>query len=345
MDQNGQLESTFGNNGIVHFNDTNASQNDWITCITLDPIGNIFLGGYTHGSLGEQNAGGPLTSDIFVIKLTPAGDLASEFNQDGILQFGHLTVGSTHASSNEILTDIVVDGLGRVIISGYTSGNLGDLAGQMDVFLARITEGGDLDPSFDDDGIVHFGDTTMGSRASQVEGRSRLALGTSGEIFVLSNSYGDFGEVNAGQSDVILMKLQSNGSLDPTYAGTGVFQLGLSSIGSNGSGDDFASVIKLHNDGSIYFAGHTNGSLGETSAGAFDGYVAKLTVNGNLDSNFHTMGIRQLGVATIGLGASANDWATSVQVDSSGDIYIAGATEGSVGEAGGGNADILLVKL
>ena len=79
--------------------------------------------------------------------------------------------------------------------------------------------------------------------------------------------------------------------------------------------------------------GHTKGGLdGNTSSGSADLFVVK----------YNSSGTKQ---RTKQLGSSSSDYAKGVAVDSSGNVYAAGYTEGGLdGNTSAGDKDIFLVK-
>ncbi|MGD9125784.1 MAG: SBBP repeat-containing protein [Planctomycetia bacterium] len=96
------------------------------TDIAIDASGNIYLLGTTEGEMAGPNAGG---LDVFVRKYDSTGDLA------WTKQFG--TVGDDTGRR------LMVDNLGNIYFTGYTSGNFagpGTHMGENDIFLAKITE-------------------------------------------------------------------------------------------------------------------------------------------------------------------------------------------------------------
>ncbi|MBI5189242.1 MAG: SBBP repeat-containing protein [Nitrospirae bacterium] len=96
---------------------------------------------------------------------------------------------------------------------------------------------------------------------------------------------------------------------------------------------DYADGVSVDSSGNIYAAGRTDGSLdGKASSGNADLFIVKY--NGN--------GVKQW---TLQLGTSDFDVACDVVVDSSGSVYAAGYTDGSLdGNTNAGDLDIFVVK-
>jgi len=88
----------------------------------------------------------------------------------------------------------------------------------------------------------------------------------------------------------------------------------LSQVGT--SGYDYANSVAVDSAGNVYTTGRTSGSLGGVNTGLYDGFITKHDSNGNL------IWKQQLG--TVGY-----DTSNSIALDSAGNIYINGWTDGS----------------
>ena len=96
--------------------------------VSADGLGNVYISGYTDGSLGGPNAGG---DDAFVSKYDAAGTL------QWTRQLG--------TSSSDHSYGVSADGLGNVYISGHTGGSLGGPnAGSYDAFVSKYDAAGTL---------------------------------------------------------------------------------------------------------------------------------------------------------------------------------------------------------
>lgn len=264
---------------------------------------------------------------------------------------------------------IAVDVQGQSWVSGYTSGNLGGTnAGGQDLFLSRLSAGGSVDFISQRGGSgneVGVGVALVGSgtvftggytNSGTIDGQSapggldaltvrydtsgtwqgtmRLGssasdlgyalAGNSTHLLVGGYTFGSFdGQTNAGGADAFLSKRDSTGAVVWTrYAGT--------------SGYDYGRGATFDNAGNAYLTGYTEGSFsGFTNAGgtagATDLFVARYDSAGN-----RTL-LKQFGV-------SGYDDALDVKVDGSGNIYLAGSTQGALGgqtNAGGYGAFVM----
>ena len=131
------------------------------------------------------------------------------------------------------------------------------------------------------------------------EARS-VKVGPDGSVFVTGALRGALpGQANAGREDAFVAKYDSAGN--PLWAQ----QLGT-------SGEDWGISVAVDASGNSYVAGSTRGGLdGNTSAGAYDLFLAKYDPSGNKQWT------RQFGSAT-------NDLARDIEVDSAGNIYVTG---------------------
>jgi hypothetical protein len=105
-----------------------TSADDLSFGVSADHLGNVFISGYTDGSLGGPKAGG---ADAFVSKYDSAGALVWS------RQLG--------TSNYDVSYGASADNLGNVYITGYTAGSLDrPNAGVDDAFLSKYDGGGNL---------------------------------------------------------------------------------------------------------------------------------------------------------------------------------------------------------
>jgi hypothetical protein len=273
-------------------NQLGTSTLDFSHSVALDGIGNIFISGYTGGSLGGTNAG---ASDAFLTKYDPAGNL--------------LWTEQLGTSSKDLSYSVVLDSSGNAFISGYTEGNLGGTNTVYDdAFLAKYDPDGtllwieqlgtsDYDESFsvavDASGNAFIsgltegslGGTNVGSRdaflskydpagnllwteqlgTNEHEKSWSVAVDASGNAFISGNTYGSLGGTNAGLDDAFLAKYDTAGNLLWTE------QLGTSHY-------DRSTSVAVDAVGNVFISGNTYGSLGGTNASSSDAFLVKFAV-------------------------------------------------------------------
>lgn len=210
----------------------------------------------------------------------------------------------------------------------------------------------DADKSF----ILQFGRNTMSDHTASYENDefSDVAIDDDGYIYAVGYTQGNLFETNAfyGESDAIVVKMKPNKSI------VWAKQIGGALHGWAAAGDDYATAVAVDSSGNVYVGGHTYGDLAETNAdpgdsddpeavgnynrskesdGTSDIFIAKLDSSGNLED------IRQFGRSTStdlteeGIfeydgeeyyRARDDESLTGMDIDSAGNVYIAGITDG-----------------
>ncbi len=201
---------------------------------------------------------------------------------------------------------VAVDGSDNIYITGWTEGDLGEPnAGEGDAFLVKFdTLGNEL------------WSRQVGT-VSTDESRS-VAVDGSGNVYITGYTQGDLAGPNAGLSDAFLVKYDSLGN-----------QIWSQQIGT--SGMEYSYSVAVDGSGNAYITGDTYGDLDGTNAGYSDIYLVKFDSSGN-----------QLWAKQI--GTPRRDYGRSVAVDASGNAFITGWTEGSLGGTNAGEADPFLAK-
>jgi Beta-propeller repeat len=183
---------------------------------------------------------------------------------------------------------------------------------------ARITKLTNLSSSPQGDGTATVTPTT-GNTTAQAS-----AVDSQGNIYVLGNATGDFGdEINQGSQDVYLTKYDSAGNVEWTQL------VGASSTASGYS-------LALDNSGNVYVAGSTTSDLTSSAVadGNTDSFVAKY------DSTGDQLWTQQLQTL------NANQ-ANAITVDGSGNVIVGGQVTGTLeaGQTNSGNGDAYLAVL
>jgi len=166
------------------------------------------------------------------------------------------------------------------------------------VGIVRYNSDGSLDLGFDGDGKVEIdidGDATPNAVAIQADGKIVVA----GTIYI------------NGGDDFLLLRLNSDGSLDTTFGSDGI-------VTTNMSGYDTAADLALQSDGKIVLAG----SVYDPNAFTSDYAVARYNSDGSLDTTFDGDGR----VTTL-LGGFSR--ASSVAIQTDGKIVVGGVDESS----------------
>jgi hypothetical protein len=325
---------------------------DGASTLAVDGSGNVIVGGWTTGALtDEPNRGG---HDAFVRKFNSLGE------EQWTVQLG---------TEGEDATEGVVTGSdGRVYIAGRVEGILPGQAdsGGGDAFAAvYATDGGEI-------WLRQFG-------TDRLDWGEDVAVDAEGNVFVSGSTSGAFpGEKNASLADNYVRRFNPDGSPSWTQQigsdeGNGatsvvvdkrgnVYLVGstlgpLPSTEHIGSGDVFVS--KYDNVGTELWS-REYGSIGGDAAigtaldeagnlyvvgatrGIWDGQVR---IGGFLDA--FLLVVDQAGqlLTTTQFGTAGSDMASGVAVDSQGNVYVTGRTDGAFrGQTNRGGFDAFAAK-
>jgi uncharacterized protein (DUF2249 family) len=322
-----------------------TSADDAASGVATDSSGNVFMAGRTGGAITGSNAG---SSDAFLVKYDPSG------NEVWRKQLG--------TSASDEALGVATDSSGNVFMAGYTFGAItGSNAGGSDAFVVKYDPSGNevwrkqLGTSADDiayevatdsSGNVFMAGRTGGAITGSNAGGSdafvvkydpsgnevwRKQLGTSafdeafgvatdssGNVFMAGRTEGAITGSNAGSSDAFLVKY------DPSGNEVWRKQLGTSA-------DDQAFGVATDSSGNVFMAGYTFGAITGSNAGSSDAFLVKYDPSGNE-------------VWRKQLGTSADDAASGVATDSSGNVFMAGDTFGAITGSNAGGSDAFVVR-
>jgi hypothetical protein len=287
---------------------------DVATGVATDGDGNVYMAGFTNGSLGGPHRG--FLFDAWVAKYSAAGALRWA-RQLGVSETDPELVGA-------VTSGVATDGDGNVYIAGFTDGSLGGphQGGYYNAWLVKYSTAGALRWKRQlgtSEGAIAYGVATDG------DGNVYIAGGTGGDALVAKYSAAGalrwvrqlegataYGVATDGDGNVYI----AGSAWVATYSAAGALrwkrQLGTSK-------DDIAYGVATDGDGNVYIAGSTGPYQGE------DAWVAKYSAAGALPWR------RQLRTA------KADD-AHGVATDGDGNVYIAGRTGCCVGAPPGADA-------
>jgi len=286
-----------------------SSGEDVAKGVAVDSSGNIYVTGYTDGGLDGNSSSGK--KDFFLTKYNSSG------TKEWTKQQG--------SSADDFGNGVAVDSSDNIYVTGYTDKKLhgNNNSGRFDMFLVKYNSSGARQ-------------WTKQLGTSNNEYASAIATDSSDNIYVTGMTWGGLdgstkpsycmgsGTVKAFKecTDIFLVKYNSSGTKQ------WVKQL----EGSSKSFDN-AQGLAVDSSDNIYVAGFTNGGLdGNTSSGKHDILLVKYNSGGS------KQWLQQF-------GSSKNDFGLGVNVDSKGNIYVTGYTEGGLdGKTNSGERDIFLVK-
>ncbi|MEM9540542.1 MAG: SBBP repeat-containing protein [Cyanobacteria bacterium P01_E01_bin.42] len=261
--------------------------------IGVDEKNNIYITGYAVPAEGDWEAW-LAKYDSMGVRLwwTPLGKY-------------HENASTTLAIGSEVSPHT-----GRTYINVYVAGNTSmPIAGQEAMSHAWIAR-------YSGEGIQKWifplGDATE-------TGCNDIAIDRQGYVYVSGYTEGTMGEENAGGNDAWVAKYSDAGARE------WVKQLG--------SRDDEESTgVAIDEEGNVYLAGFTFGTMGEENAGESDAWVAKYDTDGTQHW------IKQI-------GTSGEDGCNAVALDVRGNIYITGYTDDAMEGENAGHYDAWLAKL
>jgi hypothetical protein len=306
--------SFFGSDGFIAKIDKNGtnlvystylggSSYDVLEGIAVDSAGSAWVAGYTESSdfpvlnAAQSVFGG--NEDVVVAKL----------DANGALQFASYLGGSSY----DVGYGISVDASGNGYVTGFTEGSFPTTAGTLSppagptkAFVTKYSPAG----------VIVYSSLLGGNN---LDVGYAIAADSSGNAYVTGYSYsttftgapaGGAQAVNNGGGDAFVAKINANatGLLYFTFLG--------------GTAYDQGKAIAVDTSGNAYIAGQTAskglamaGAVQTVLAGATDGFVAKLNAAGSVFSYITY------------LGGTRQDYLTSLALDGSGNVYLAGYTD------------------
>jgi uncharacterized delta-60 repeat protein len=219
-------------------------------------------------------------NNAVVYRLTPRGKLDPTFDGDGAK--------GIDSGDIEELYGAALQPDGKIVVVGRTGLNTSAV-------LYRLLPNGSLDPTFDGDGALGI---DLGGEEIAMD----VAVQPDGKLVVV-------GATSIGEN-VIVYRLNPNGSLDTTFDGDGI-------RGIDSGGFEFGHAVALQPDGKIVVVGQT--SLNTMAV------VYRLNPNGSFDTTFDGDGAR-------GVDSGGFEAGYAVALQENGRIVVAGHT--SVGHNG-----------
>ena len=285
--------------------------------VTADAAGNVYITGafsntITFGSVTLTSS----NSDVFIVKYGPNGNF----------QWARASSNSGTSMSGDA---IVADAAGNVFVTGsfdqqinFGSESLTSPGGQAatDMFVVKYSTNGNVL-------------WARGSEGSFNTYGNDIAMGASGDI-LLTGSFS--GTINLGS--IALTSLGGFDSFIANYDPDGNVQWAIRGGGTNTA---WSGKIALDASGNIFIAGYFDGtaSFGSetiTSAGGWDGFVAKSDPDGNF-------------IWCRRFGGDEGDNAIGISTDPSGNVFVTGQFRGTADFGGqsltsAGQADAFLSK-
>jgi len=340
---NGDLDNTFGTNGIVITQIDSSIELSTSTLIQSDgkiiAAGYSFIGTYNDLAVVRYNADGILdkTFGFNGIVTTSVGTADNEAYSVAIQSDGKIVVaGTTNNGTNDdfalvrynsngkldylfgingIVTtpigtghdrarSVVVQNDGKIIVTGFTRMN-----NNYDFALVRYNSDETVDDTFGTNGIVT---TTIGADNDEA---FSVAIQIDGKIIAAGFSW----DANYNE-EFALVRYNTNGTLDNAFGTNGIVITDILAT------SNAVFSIAIQSDGKIVAAGYYDNEFNDDIA------LARYNQDGSLDNSFGAEGIVTTQIGTAG------DWAYSVAIQSDGKIIAAGESYN------GSNSDFALAR-
>jgi uncharacterized delta-60 repeat protein len=338
----GVLDTSFGTNGIVTYDNLGENPDQSETSLSLDASGNIYVSVLGFNDYNYDKA------DMSILKYTSDGVLDTSFGANGVIYQSNAQAGvkldkngniymvgysgSNHNTNlsiwkyaNNGVLDSSFGSNGKVtyVIGGDnrgesftfdSSGNIyvggtSYINNEYSSYILKYSSTGVLDTNFGDNGIVINSDNKGGEFGADI------ALDSNENIYftVTRNEVTDI--MQPGISDIVIRKYSSNGKLDTTFGTNGIVQAyygaGAETI------QDFGYVLLFDKKDNFYLSGQSiaKGVEKVRAADDLDMVIWKFNSNGQPDTSFSDDG-----VFTISPSISAFGMA----FDENGHLFVAG---------------------
>ncbi len=273
--ESGAPDTTFNSTGRVQVGfDLGGANADTASAVAIDSQGRLVVA----GTVQISNFG---DTDFGVIRLLDNGTLDGGFSDDGRAT-AEFDLGGTNADT---AAAIALDSQDRVVVVGSVAvGNTGDI----DVGVVRFLANGVLDPNFDTDGKIAIGFDLGGGM--QDKGVGVAIEPRTGDIVIAAT----VDTISVGDTDYGIARLTTDGSLDPSFNGSGRATVAFDRGGAN---TDTAAGIAIDAAGRIVVVG----TIDTATANDRDIGVARLIGNVGLASQLVVGGLTNGTVGSFGV--------------------------------------------
>lgn len=273
---NGTLDTTFGTNGLYTYNVPSGISFS-INNIAIQSDGKIVLSAYEDLYLNNVS-----NVNFAALRLNSNGTIDTTFNGTGKVS---KDINKTdNAGAVAIQTD------GKIILAGYTT----NATGNQFYTAVRFNSNGSIDNTFGSSGVVTGNNTLAGYLSGGI------ALQSDGKIILAGNS---------SFVGIKTVRLNTNGTLDTTFNGTGAVTTNLA--------DDTTEAVAIQTDGKIVVTGSKYDATAHTS----EYFVLRYNTNGTLDNTFNSTG-----VVLASIDKTKPNTAADVKIQTNGKIVVCGTS-------------------
>lgn len=285
----GLLDTTFGTNGVVVYGTPAGDES--ATGVLIDSQGRIIV---TGGAFNGSN------NDFLVLRYGPDGQLDLNFGTNGVFTY------DGPANDDDFARMAALRPVGEkiVLVGGTFNGT------NTDLLVITLNPDGSLDPTFGNNGAVIFNGPGNGDDVGEA-----VTVQPDGRIIAAGGTF------NGPNSEILLIRLNPDGSFDPNFAGGD----GIATY-SAANTNVAAKTLALQDDGRIVVAG------GIVIGASLDLLVMRFNANGMIDAGFGPVGVLIYGSST------ENESAKAMALQPDGRILVAGIANN------GSNDDGLLLR-
>jgi len=250
------LDQTFNGTGY-NIKDLSSSPSvARATSFALQPDGKTIIGGNTL-NYGTQ------TGSFVLMRMNTDGTLDTSFGSGGTV--------FTTVNRYSLGGCVLVQPDGKILIAGRAAA----VNEQFNYAVVRYNSDGQLDTTFNGTGFVSYDFESASS-----DEFSEAALQPDGKIVLVGRTF-----LPDVTFDIGVIRLNSNGSLDTSFNGTGKLRIGSPNINEEGY------AVSIQTDGKIVVGGSQQNP-------DYKFLIARLNANGTFDNSFGTNGITTTGVGT-----------------------------------------------
>ncbi len=313
----GTLDTSFNATGpvpgaVVSAGAAGGNGSDSAQAIVVDANGKILVAG--AGASLLNNA----FTDMVVWRFNDDGSLDTSFNPSGAIPGVVSFNGAPLGAGDEVGSAIAIDAMNRIVVAGSFETSIG-------VALAvwRLTPEGALDPTIDTTGLTP-GLVTLDISPDNFNRATGVAVDANGKLVVVGHAG------NGVIRDLVLLRLNSDGTLDGTFNAMGTMPgLAFHNNAAGGNRGDSGAALAIDSNGKIVIAG-----LSENATPDNDLAVWRYNADGTLDSSFNPSGTIP-GVFTHhnAAGGDNGDLGNSIAIDALGNLVVTGTSIHFVGTA------------
>jgi uncharacterized delta-60 repeat protein len=294
----GSLDTTFGDSGLVTTDIKGYGLSLGPNAIAMDNLGRIVVAGTSSPLAKSSGSFVFLNSDFFLARYNSDGSLDISFGNGGIV-----TTDVSRGERYDWANAVAIDGVGRIVVAGYTSTIHSPSMSYPSMALARYDSDGFLDGTFGDGGIVI---TDIYSRSLVIG----MAIDNLGRIVTAGSSNSAF----------TLARYNSDGTLDHTFGGdNGIVTI--TNIGGIG-GYEWAATVAIDSLGRIVAAGQAPTFVDAREVHSSFALV-RCNSDGTLDTSFGNGGTVTTHIS--GYGVAREDSVAGMVIDSLGRIVAVGS--------------------